>query len=265
MTDAAAGQVSTDAAEVYEEFFVPSLFGPWAEPLCDAAVVGEGQRVLDVACGTGVVARLAQERVGPGGSVVGIDRNPGMLAVARRIAPSIEWREARAEALPLADDAVDAALCQFGLMFFDDARAALKEMRRVTRPGGRIAAVVIGDLDETPGYRKTVDLLDRLFGQKAGDALRAPFCLGDRAELDRLLDDAALTDVRIVTRTEPTRFASIDTWIETEVRGWTLGDLLSDDQFEELLAAARTELSEFEQPDGTVSFDLAGHLVTATA
>jgi ubiquinone/menaquinone biosynthesis C-methylase UbiE len=85
-------QVSLDSAEAYESVFVPALFEPWARMLVDAAGVGAGDRILDVACGTGIVARIAADRVGAGGSVVGIDRNPAMLAVARRLRPDIEWR-----------------------------------------------------------------------------------------------------------------------------------------------------------------------------
>ena len=97
------GQVSAEAAETYDAMFVPALFQPWAPRVANAAAVHSGESVADIACGTGVLARELARRVGPAGSVVGIDNNPGMLAVARRQAPDIEWREARAEALPLPD------------------------------------------------------------------------------------------------------------------------------------------------------------------
>jgi ubiquinone/menaquinone biosynthesis C-methylase UbiE len=98
--------------------------------------------VLDVACGTGVVAREAARRVGPAGAVAGLDRNEGMLAVARRMAPGIAWRHGLAEALPFPDGAFDAVICQFGLMFFEDRGKALGEMWRALRPGGRLAVAV---------------------------------------------------------------------------------------------------------------------------
>src|SRR5262245_51467780 len=126
MADSLTGQVTQDAAEVYEAFFVPALFGAWAPRVADAAQLAAGQKVLDVACGTGVLAREAARRVLPGGAVTGLDRNDGMLAVARRAAPDIDWRLGKAEALPLADGAMDSVVSQFGLMFFEDRRAALR-------------------------------------------------------------------------------------------------------------------------------------------
>lgn len=115
------------------------------------AALQPGERVVDGACGTGVVSRLAAERVGATGSVVGVDVNPAMLGVARSApAPpgaSIDWREANAEALPLPDASFDVVLCQLGLMFVADRSAALREIRRVLAPGGRVAITVPGTME----------------------------------------------------------------------------------------------------------------------
>ena len=112
------GQISTSAADVYEQFFVPALFGQFVEPMLDAAGVNDGDRVLDVGAGTGVVARAALQRVGAGGSVVAVDPNEGMLAVAKRMAPTLDIRRGTAEHLPIADADIDCVTCQFALMFF---------------------------------------------------------------------------------------------------------------------------------------------------
>src|SRR5262245_61490850 len=117
MNDSDKGQVSRNAAEVYEEFFVPALFQEWTSRVAGAAKIQAGQRVLDVACGTGILARTVAERVGPAGSVVGLDMNEGMLAVAARKAPQIEWRQGISEALPFDGDSFEAVVSQFGLMF----------------------------------------------------------------------------------------------------------------------------------------------------
>jgi ubiquinone/menaquinone biosynthesis C-methylase UbiE len=109
-----------DAANAYEALFVPALFRQWAPRVADAAAIRDGQRVLDVACGTGILAREAESRVGAEGHVVGLDPNPGMLAVAARLAPDVEWREGVAESLPFAGGSFDAVVSQFGLMFFRD-------------------------------------------------------------------------------------------------------------------------------------------------
>jgi SAM-dependent methyltransferase len=129
----------------YERYFVPAIGAPVAHDLIELAELRPGEHVLDVACGTGVVTRLAAEQVG-GGAVAGVDINPGMLQVARNVAgdTAIEWHEASAEALPLGDATFDVALCQMGLQFFPDRPGALREMRRVLRPGGRVVINVPG-------------------------------------------------------------------------------------------------------------------------
>lgn len=261
MSDAARGQVARSAAEVYEAFFVPALFGQFAGPLCAAAQVAPGMQVLDVACGTGAAARAA---AGLGAEVTGVDLNPGMLAEARKAAPQIDWREGAAEALPLPDASVYAALCQFGLMFFEDRVAALREMVRVTRPGGRVALAVWDAPDASPGYARMIALLERLFGPEAADAMRAPFCLGETDALAALLDEAGLGAARIETMPGTARFASIEAWVHTDVRGWTLADMIDAAGYDRLLAAARQEFAEFAAPDGRVSFPAPAHFVLAT-
>lgn len=262
MSDATTGQVAASAAEVYEEFFVPALFAEWAARVCDTAMVAQGQSVLDVGCGTGVAARTALERVGPTGSVVGLDANEGMLAVAGRADPTIDWRLGAAESLPFDDASFDAVVSQFALMFFDDPAAAIAEMRRVTRPGGRIAVAVWGPLEGTPGYSAMCELLRRLFGEEAAESLRVPYSMGDGDELVDMFTAAGL-DGSVSTLAGTARFASIDAWVHTDIRGWTLADKISDDDYERLLAAATSELQPFVGDDGSVSFAHPAHIATA--
>ncbi|HVR66787.1 MAG TPA: methyltransferase domain-containing protein, partial [Verrucomicrobiae bacterium] len=171
------GQVTRSAADIYEEFFVPALFEEWAPRLCKAAALSHGNNVLDVACGTGVLAREAARCVQSGGKVTGLDRNEVMLTVARRVAPGIEWRQGRAENLPFPDGSFDAVVSQFGLMFFEDREGALKEMWRVLKPRGRLAVAVWDALEHSPGYADMVALLKRLFGDRIANELKAPFVL----------------------------------------------------------------------------------------
>jgi ubiquinone/menaquinone biosynthesis C-methylase UbiE len=143
-------QLTGDAAVLYERCVAQYILGPWAPLLVDAGRVAAGERVLDVACGTGVVARAAAQRVGPAGHVVGVDLNPGMIAVARSLpspaGAAIEWVERSALDLPLADASVDVVLCQQGLQFFPDKALAMQEMRRVLKHGGRLALSVWNSL-----------------------------------------------------------------------------------------------------------------------
>lgn len=243
-------------------FFVPALFGQWAGPIVDAAGVKPADHVLDVACGTGVVAREAAARLGKSSGVVGLDCNDGMLAVAQRMAPEVDWRLGRAEALPFEDSTFDAVTCQFALMFFEDRIAALKKMWRVLKPGGRLAVATWDRLEHSPGYAAMVALLQRLFGQRAADALGAPFVIGEPDMLFALVEDADIAEATVETRDGTVSFPSLEAWVHTDVKGWTLADMIDDTQFRTLLDAARSELSALVQPDGTVSFAGPAHILT---
>ena len=157
-------QLTAELAEAYEAHFVPAFFAQWAPPLLDAAGVASGQRVLDVACGTGIVARTAAGRVGPGGAVTGLDLNEAMLAVARRIRPDLTWRQGDAAALPFESGTFDAVLSQMALMFFPDPAGALREMARVARSGGAVAVLIPAGTDRNPPYQRFEDIVARHAG-----------------------------------------------------------------------------------------------------
>ena len=262
MNDVARGQVTRSAAEIYEEFFVPALFGEWPPRLADAARIAPGDSILDVACGTGIFAREAATRIDGEGTVVGIDVNDGMLDLARRKAPEVDWRHGPAEALPFADESFDAVGCQFALMFFDDRPGALREMWRVLKPGGRLVVAVWDAAENCPGYAAMIALVDRLFGADVADALRAPFVLGDAGALPPLFDAGGIPDVNIDTVQGTARFDSIADWVHTDVKGWTLADLIDDKQYAALLGTAESELFPFVGAGGRVAFPAPAHIVT---
>jgi SAM-dependent methyltransferase len=257
MSSSEAPDLGIAAATVYEEVFVPALFAEWGARVVDAARVAPGSRVLDVACGTGVLARAAAERVGPTGRVIGLDRSAGMLEVAARRAPGIEFRRGSAESLPFPDASFDAALSQFGLMFFNDRASAIREMWRVVRPGGRVAIAVWASLEETPAYRTVVALLERLFGAAVADGMRAPFCLGDRDSLRRVVAAAGVGEPEIATIVGSGRFPSIRDWVRADAKGWLE---LDDAQLERLAREAESALASFRTADGSVAFASPAHL-----
>jgi SAM-dependent methyltransferase len=265
MSETLTERAARPAAEVYDEQFVPALFRHWGPVLCDAAGITSGQRVLDVACGTGALTAAVAGRVSPGGKVLGLDASPEMLAVARRKRPDIEWHLGRAESLPFADASFDAVVSQFGLMFFEDRAAALREMQRVLRPGGQLAVAVCDALDHSPGYGSLAVLLERLFGKPVADAFRAPFVLGDAAALRALCAEAGIAAAEVVQRQGIVRFASIDALVSTErACAWTLGGLLDGTEFERLRHEAQSVLLPFVDAGGTVAFAMPALLVTAT-
>jgi ubiquinone/menaquinone biosynthesis C-methylase UbiE len=256
------GQVSANAAEIYDAQFVPALFREWTAPILATARLRPGDTVLDVACGTGVLARDAVDVVGAS-AVTGVDINPGMLAVARRRSPEIVWRAAAAEALPFSDASFDAVLCQFGLMFFADRVQALREMRRVARPGGAIVLAVWESLERSPGYRALTDLLAQRFGESVARCLYPPFNLGDMDALRALLREADLEEVEVATHVGRASFPSLQAWIRVEVTGWTLDSVIDDRQLASLCATAEESLKQFVAPDGRVVFDSPAHIVSA--
>lgn len=187
-----------EAAENYERYFVPAIGRPVAEDLVDAAALRPGDRVLDVACGTGVVARLAAERVRPGDAVAGLDPNPGMLAVARETAPAgaaIDWHESPAEAIPLPDGSFDVVLCGMGLQFFSDRTAGLREIRRVLAPGGRLVASLPGPAPAP--LEIMAEELSRHVGPESASFVHAVFSLNDADEIRALATDAGFAEVEV--------------------------------------------------------------------
>jgi SAM-dependent methyltransferase len=257
-------QALLDAANAYETQFVPALFGQWAPIVTDVAAISPADRVLDVACGTGILARVAARRVSGAGRVSGVDPHAGMIAVARRIAPEIDWCEGKAEALPFPDRSFDVVLSQFGLMFFTDRDKAIREMLRVLTPGGRGVVAVWDAIENAPAFADLVGLLDRSAGKPAGDALRAPFALGDKATLVRLFESAGASAVEVATRRGTARFPTIRDLVEAELRGWlpVMGVNLTEPEIGTILAESEEVLAPYRSGTGELAFAIPAHLVT---
>lgn len=266
-------QVVGSAPEVYERELVTAVFGPWAPIVVELAHPRPGDRVVDIACGTGIVARLAAAKVGPGGVVAGVDLNPGMLNVGRSLkttgeaAAPIHWHEASADKLPLPDDSFDVAYCQLGLQFFADRPAALREMRRVLVPEGRLALMVWRGIHESPGFAALAEILERNIGPAAAAIMRAPFGLSDANALARLVETAGFRDVEVQPQVGTVRFPSIERFVLSYVAGSPLAGHVSqanDAAREKLTADTNQALGQYVDNLG-LSFPIAAHLLSARA
>jgi ubiquinone/menaquinone biosynthesis C-methylase UbiE len=157
-------QMDASAPELYERYLVPAITSVWATDLLDRVGPRRGESVLDIACGTGVVARLAEQR-GHDGRLVGIDLNTAMLAVARAKSATVDWVEGSALDLPFDANSFDVVLCQLGLQFFPDRPLALREMVRVLKSGGRAGLSVYSAIERMPAAHAFVQALDKYLGQ----------------------------------------------------------------------------------------------------
>lgn len=226
-------------AEIYHSCFVPSIVAPWVARTLALAAPRPGQRLLDVACGTGAVTRQAAQIVGPSGQVIGLDISPEALAVARSAngqngGATIEWREGSADSLPFADGSFDVVTCQLGLMFFPDRVAALREMRRVLVPGGRLVLMTWGALDKNPGNAAMAQAWKERVSPEQAANFQPPHSLSDPAEVRRLLGAAGFAQIDAQTQADRARFASPQALV---CAYGALAGLAADESLRDLLCA----------------------------
>ena len=253
-------QLEEAAAEAYEAKFVPAMFTEWAQRMVTVAGVSPGQRILDVACGTGIAARTAAEIAGAE-AVTGVDINPAMLAVAARVRPEISWLQGDAAALPVPEGAFDVVLCQMALMFFPDAVAALREMCRAAVDGGTVAVAVPGRLADQPGYGPFVELVSRHADAGAMSLLGVYWACGDLDELERLFAEAGLLGVEVQTHIGEAKYSSAADFMAVEVVSTPLMARLTEDQFARIRTEAAAVLQPFAAADGALTVPLQGHIV----
>ena len=202
MTDASKFQFTNPSVpKAYEEFFVPRLFEPWAALLLDEAKLKKGQAVIDVATGPGTVARLAAPRLGPKGRIVATDIARAKRALAG--AAPIEYVESPAAPLAARTGAFDVVLCQQGLQFFPDRPAALREMKRVLKPGGHAVVAVWTAISRNQIFAAFHAALRAATQPELADLITAPFSWHSSAELKAATEEAGFRKVRLLTRSLP--------------------------------------------------------------
>lgn len=250
MSEQEQWQLAGSAPELYQRYLVPAVTAIWAADLAEQADLRPGERVLDVACGTGVVARIASKRVGSAGQVAALDINAGMLAVARSLplatGTAISWHEGSVLALPFATATFDVVLCQLGLQFFPDQPAALQEIRRVLIPNGRLALNVFGPIEHNPATHALADALDRRMYLGASAAKRTEHILADTRKLDALITAAGFRNVEIRTASKIVRFPSPTDYVRIQLAATPLATLIAQydaARRERLIAALIEDLS----------------------
>jgi ubiquinone/menaquinone biosynthesis C-methylase UbiE len=258
--------LTLDQARAYESVLVPALFAQWVEPLLAHAGVAEGQQVLDVACGTGVVSRAAAAVVGRSGHVVGVDLNPAMIEVARQACPrDVELQVGDAAHLPHDDGTFDAVVCQSALFFFPDPVAALSEMARVVVPGGAVALQTYAAIDEQPGYGPFVDAVCRHAGSRARNLLGTYWSRGDAEELGALLATAGLRAAGSRDLLGTVAFPSLGAMVRSEITATPLARDLDEEACEALAAELEPALRAYLEPDGRLRLPIRALFVRGDA
>ena len=257
-------QEELEAGRGYESLFVPALFARWTRHVIEGAGVREGSHVLDIACGSGVLARDTLSQVGSSGRVVGVDPAPGMIAAAREVETEIQWVLGNAEELEFNDATFDCVVSQFGMMFFMDKNAAANEMIRVLKPGGRLAVAVWNSIDNNPAYGDIIAVLDEQVSTAAGDALRLPYSFGDTDEVTNVFTQAGFKDLRVETKSEQAVFPGSRTMVEAELRGWLpLFDIhLNEEKIADVLVQSDDKLSRYASQTGEAVFPTSAHIIS---
>ena len=272
MPDQEHWQLSGNAPELFERYLVPTITSKWAADLIERTSPRHGESVLDIACGTGIVARLAAERMAAG-RVVGLDLNSGMLAVARSAphgGPPIEWIEGSALGLPFDDGTFDLVFCQLGLQFFPDKPLAVREMRRVLRAPGRMALSVFSAIEQTPAAHAFVQALDRCLGPSASATKRAEHMFRDPDEVGTLLAKAGFQQVVVKTVTQQISFPSVLDYVRFQLIATPMAGLLGDQSeleravhMEDIASLTASLLDPEMRRGGRLAFPQVAHVAMA--
>lgn len=263
-------QMDASAPELYERYLVPAITSVWARDLLDRISPSGGESVLDIACGTGVVARLAEQR-GHTGRLVGIDLNTAMLAVAREKSPAVEWIEGSALDLPFDANSFDIVLCQLGLQFFPDRPLALKEMVRVLKPGGRAGVSVYSAIEGTPAAYAFVQALDEHLGEAASRTKRSEHLSCDAQEVGAWAKQAGFDVVDVVTVTKQITFPSILDYVRFQLTATPMVALLKNEgesERERMIMSIATDAASRLDPSmltgGKLTFPQQSFVVTGS-
>jgi ubiquinone/menaquinone biosynthesis C-methylase UbiE len=249
----------------YERYMVPIHCEHRAMDLLDRVHLEPREHVLDVACGSGIVARHAARWVGDLGKVVGIELNPAMLDVARQVSAyteSVEYLQGDAAALPVSDASFDVVLCQHAIMFFPDREASVREMHRVLKPRGRVAVSVFRSADFNPAFKHLVTALERHGGPEAAEFMRSPFIMESVPQMRTLFEQAGFDDICVTNRIETLRYPSVAHLVRYETLNIADAALHTTETQEALIEEMSALVADYVDDHGVV-FPAQDYVVVA--
>lgn len=259
-------QLKGTGPEAYERYMVPVHCQTRVVDLLDRVNIQPREKVLDVACGTGIVSRHAAARVGTLGSVTGVELNPAMIEVARNVSnyfDQIEYVEGSALDLPVPDAQFDVVVCQAAIQFIPDRERAVREMYRALKPGGRVGLNVFRTTDYFPSFAHLISALQKHAGSDAADFLRAPFVMESVTQMRSLFEQAGFKDIVVVIRVETLRYPSIEHLVRYETLNIP-DPKIQAPQMQEALVCEMHTLVEANVDDHGVVFPAQDFVVVAT-
>ena len=243
-------EITDSFVEMHEQYLVPAIYAQWAYRVAELAEIDLGDRVLDVACGSGTLARAAQLETGLTGHVTGLDSSEKMLEVARQHSKIIDWQLGDAMAMPFDKNQFDRVLCQFALMFIENRVRAIKEMLRVCRPNGLIVMAVWSRREPGGAYDRLIQLVQRHAGVIAAENLAAPWSLGKTGVMDALLLTSGVNEYECHERIGQARYPSKQAFIDSHLQLADALDSMDEECYRNILSDGDSELRPFLSPGG---------------
>ena len=255
-------EISDKLVTIHERYLVPAIYAQWASRVADIAEIDLGQHVLDVACGTGTLARAVKLETGLSGKVIGLDNNEKMLASAQAHSRGIEWQLGDATAMPFEKYQFDRVMCQFALMFINNRVAVIKEMMRVCKPDGLVVVATWGPLHHGGAYDALIKLVNRFLGSNAALKLSSPWALGKPGVMDALLLTSGVNEYECHQRVGQASYPSMRAFIEAHLRLAGEFDNLNEQSIDEIFSAADKELRPFLAAGGQLVAQLNANIFT---
>lgn len=254
--------ITDDFVKMHEDILVPAIYAQWAHRVAEIAKIDLGHHILDVACGTGTLARAALLEAGLTGRVTGLDASEKMLESASKHSSKIEWQLGDAEALPFEKNHFDRVMCQFSLMFIANRVSAIKEMLRVCKPDGLVVVAIWAPMEQSKAYYTLDRLVQKYAGARAAFKLSSPWKLGAPGVMDALLLSSGVNEYECHQRVGLVRFPSIESFIESHLLLVDEFHQMNEEAYAQLLSAADTELREFLVPGGQIVAQLDANVFT---